>query len=108
VGTAARSRPGAGMSTAPKYVREFLRWRGAKNTVRRMQIVFEQAAACIDIGPDLGPCRNPLTAVVANGKRLDDCTKEEMMEIAEWCRAVGEAARRNVDIRGEMAGGDTA
>jgi hypothetical protein len=97
----------ANAGVTPTYVREFLRWRRAKDPVRRMQIVFEQAAACIDIGPDLETCRDPLTVVVANGKRLGDCTKQEMMDIGEWCCAVGEAAGRNAEICRELAGGDT-
>jgi hypothetical protein len=90
----------------PTYVREFSRWRDA-DPVQRMLIAYEQAAAYVDSGPDL-ETRNPFTAVMANGKRLRDCTKEDLLELAEWHRAVGEAGLRNADIREKLAEGGGA
>jgi hypothetical protein len=91
---------------APTYVREFLRWCDA-GPVQRMQIACEQAAACIDV-PDLGNLPEPLAAVMPNGKRLSDCTKEDLLELAEWQRAVAEACLRNADIREKLAEGSDA
>jgi hypothetical protein len=37
---------------------------------------------------------NPLRGMAANGKQLDQCTKEEIAEFVEWSEQMSDAKRR--------------
>jgi hypothetical protein len=71
------------------YIAEFKRWLDAPSDKRAL-IIKEQADRRIP-APDWEGDMPTLDAVMANGKRFRDCTKEDLIEMAEWSRAIGEA-----------------
>jgi hypothetical protein len=73
----------------PAYVEEFHRWHGT-SPESRWRVLWDQVKRGIEPGPG---CREPieredLDLILCNGKRLMDCSTEDMQEIEEWQRAI--------------------
>jgi hypothetical protein len=85
------------MNTLPDYVKEFCRWRDAPPGKRRA-IVADQIVNRVDT---VAPIENAtadtiMDTIVECGKRLADCTREDLFWIVTWHRELelGAAAAR--------------
>jgi hypothetical protein len=76
----------------PKYVSEFRRWQNAP-AAEKDRIAIEVAKRQIQTGPDWAHCTDPLNTTTPNGKRLGDCTGEDLDELAAWEHALANANR---------------
>jgi hypothetical protein len=71
-------------------IREFWRWRNAP-AARRPYIANEQAANGTPTLEQMPRLEGGLETIVANGKPLGDCTKEDLADLEEWERALADA-----------------
>lgn len=82
----------------PEYVKEFRRWRGASQA-KRMVIIAQLTKRGRNFvsGPDLSQGPN-LKMIMPNGKPLDLCTKQDLLDFEQWERALAGARKANADV----------
>jgi len=84
----------------PSYVNEFRRWRDAPVS-ERWFVLREQAARRIEPGPEMADCLSNHELILPNGKRIHECSLDDLHEIAheidEWHRAIRIAIRASSD-----------
>ena len=93
------------MNTLPDDVKEFRRWRDA-SPGRRRAIVADQIANGVDTFPPM-EAETIMDTIMECGKRLADCTREDLLRMATWHRELeldAAAARIITEVRGRMNG----
>jgi hypothetical protein len=85
----------------PEYVREFRRWKNAP-AIEKDHIALETVMKEVHV-PVHDPS-NPavLDSLVPNGKRLGDCTSEDLEALSAWSCALAKAHQAKVDVLEEL------